>query len=203
MLKDGIYEQIVNNRINAELASLDLEKYDITLESLSADDARRVLSIYISYVVQQGLRYVREEYKSDQDREALISQIKLCNEIITEVAEYTNESDFEDNKILEEGEILTSLYSKLNSARSVVDKKAVRPETSITENTLFTGSPSEPSMMSELKKEIVSSDRVDLLVSFIKWSAIRPLRKELEEFVSRPGSKLRIITTTYTKASDY
>ena len=100
MLKDGIYEQIVNNRINAELASLDLEKYDITLESLSADDARRVLSIYISYVVQQGLRYVREEYKSDQDREALISQIKLCNEIITEVAEYTNESDFEDNKIL-------------------------------------------------------------------------------------------------------
>ena len=203
MLNDGIYEQIVNNRISTELANLSLDDYDISLESLKADDARRVLTIYISSVIQQGLRYIRESFNSEQDEEALIAQIKLCNDIIDEIAIHTEERDFEDNKILEKGEVLTALYNKLNSARSVRNLKNVRPETSITENMLFTGSPNEPSMMSELKKEILTSDTVDLLVSFIKWSAIRPLFKDFQEFTSRPGSRLRIITTTYTKATDY
>ena len=54
--------------------------------------------------------------------------------------------------ILEKGEVLTSLYEKLNSARSINTIKAVHPETSIIENALFTGSKNEPSMLSELKK---------------------------------------------------
>ena len=50
MLKNGIYEQIVNTRINKELQQLDREKYDIELEKLDGEDARRILTIYISYV---------------------------------------------------------------------------------------------------------------------------------------------------------
>ena len=203
MLSDGIYEQIINNRIDADLSELDQSNYDIFKESLKADDARRALSIYISDVIQKGLRCIRESFKTDQDKEAIIAQIELCNDIIDEIAEHIEVTGFDDNKILEKGEILTALYNKLNSARSVTNMRIVRPETSITENALFTGSPNEPSMMSELKKEIVTSDTVDFLVSFIKWSAIRPLMKELQEFTSRPGSRLRIITTTYTKATDY
>lgn len=92
---------------------------------------------------------------------------------------------------------------KMNSARSINTIKAVHPETSIVENALFTGSKNEPSMLSELKKEILSSDSIDLLVSFIKWSAIRPLLVELTAFTKREGVRLRVIATTYTQATDY
>lgn len=206
MLPSGIYEQIVNTRINAELSKLNPEQYDIQLESLDADDARRILTIYISYVVQQGLHFIRDSFSSKQDKEALIAQIKLCNDIVEEIALHTKEPDFEDNLILEKGEVLTSLYQKLNSARGIQSKanqKVQRPETSIIENALFTGSKNEPSMLSELKKEILTSDSVDLLVSFIKWSAIRPLLPELKEFTKRPNVRLRVIATTYTQATDF
>ena len=206
MLSSGIYEQIVNNKIHEELSKLDPLQFDVQLDSLDADDARRVLTIYISYVIQQGLHYIRDSFPSTKDKESLIAQIKLCNDIVEEVALHTKEPDFEDNLILEKGEVLTSLYRKLNTARGISNKakyNVVRPETSIVENTLFTGSKNEPSMLSELKKEILSSDTVDLLVSFIKWSAIRPLLPELTEFTSRPGTRLRIIATTYTQATDY
>ena len=206
MLSSGIYEQIVNNKIHEELTKLDPLQFDVQLDSLDADDARRVLTIYISYVIQQGLHYIRDSFPSTKDKESLIAQIKLCNDIVEEVALHTKEPDFEDNLILEKGDVLTSLYRKLNTARGISNKakyNVVRPETSIVENTLFTGSKNEPSMLSELKKEILSSDTVDLLVSFIKWSAIRPLLPELTEFTSRPGTRLRIIATTYTQATDY
>ena len=203
MLKNGIYEQIVNTRINKELQQLDREKYDIELEKLDGEDARRILTIYISYVINQALQYLRDSFPSSKENESLLAQIRLCNEIVQEIAEHTNEPEFEDNIILEKGEVLTSLYEKMNSARSINTIKAVHPETSIVENALFTGSKNEPSMLSELKKEILSSDSIDLLVSFIKWSAIRPLLVELTAFTKREGVRLRVIATTYTQATDY
>ena len=203
MLKNGIYEQIVNTKINRELQQLDLEKYNIELEKLYADDARRILTIYISYVINQALQYLRDSFPSSMESESLLSQIRLCNEIVREVAEHTKEPEFEDNLILEKGEVLTSLYEKMNSARSIRSVKAVHPETSIVENALFTGSTNEPSMLSELKKEILSSDSIDLLVSFIRWSAIRPLYTELKAFTKRDGVRLRVIATTYMQATEY
>lgn len=63
MLKNGIYEQIVNTRINKELQQLDREKYDIELEKLDGEDARRILTIYISYVINQALQYLRDSFR--------------------------------------------------------------------------------------------------------------------------------------------
>ena len=76
-------------------------------------------------------------------------------------------------------------------------KGVYRPsETSLEQ--LFTGSPK--SELDELRKEIRTADRIDLLISFIKWSGLRLILDDLKEFVKR--GQLRVITTSYTGATD-
>ena len=75
-----------------------------------------------------------------------------------------------------------------------------RPKTSISTSTLFTGN-SGPTLESELSREIRTSDEIDFLISFIKFSGLRLIYEDLVEFTKT--KKLRVITTSYMGASDY
>ncbi|MFZ5967409.1 MAG: DUF3427 domain-containing protein [Bacillota bacterium] len=201
MLKEGIYEEIINKKIMGELDTLGVDCYEIQKERLDVEEARKVLASYISFVTRRALRYVREDESDDE--EALLKQIKTCNDIISILCERLDQEEFEALKIGEKGEILTSIYSKMNSIKSIRKEKISRPITSIAQSTLFTGSHYEPSMLEEIKREILSSDSIDMLVSFIKWSGLRCIMEELKEFAENRGGKLRVITTSYMEATDY
>lgn len=72
---------------------------------------------------------------------------------------------------------------------------------------LFTAGKGSPSLLQEIRRELASADRVDILVSFITVSGVRKLRDVLEAITavgaaSAGTARLRILTTTYTGATE-
>ena len=72
---------------------------------------------------------------------------------------------------------------------------------------LFTAGKGSPSLLNEIRRELASSDRVDILVSFITVSGVRKLQDVLNAITARCASgqvqtHLRILTTTYTGATE-
>lgn len=193
MLKDGLYEQIINKGLETELSSTD--KLSATAPIDSAE-ASRVLAKYIAEVVEKGLDNVADNGGD------VNSQVALANRIISTIINETKENELDEMTVAERAEQLLALFDKKNSILAIDEKAAIiRPETSIAQSSLFTGAIHEPQMFTELKKEIISCNRIDMLVSFIKWSGLRLIMDELSAFTQN-GGELRIITTSYMGATD-
>jgi superfamily II DNA or RNA helicase/HKD family nuclease len=78
---------------------------------------------------------------------------------------------------------------------------ALRPQTPLADAALLTNARDEPSLAAELRAELASSSRVDLLCAFVKFHGLRLLEAELTEMAER-GVPLRVITTTYVGATE-
>ena len=192
MLHEGLYEQVISKELDKELSEDNDIKYDAA--PIDNAEAPSILSKYIAEVVEKGLMQVQGDDISEQ--------LLLANKIISAITEATGDVDFDSSSVDEKAQQLLAVVKKQNNIAALTDKINIpRPETSLSSSSLFTGSLNEPSMMTELKKEICSADRVDMLVSFIKWSGLRLIINELGDFTMK-GGKLRIITTSYMGATD-
>ena len=76
-----------------------------------------------------------------------------------------------------------------------------RPQVPLSQPALLTNSHSDPKLGAELRAELATADRVDLLCAFVKWYGLRVLETELAERRER-GVPLRVLTTTYMGATD-
>lgn len=157
-----------------------------------SEDIPSLLAHYLTPVLKKSLTIL------DEKHESVNIQIERCNEIINQLSLWTGEDYLNKCKVTPEGEILLSVSETEGHERRTTPTS--RPLTSLSQSSLFTGSRDEPSLLQELKAEIASADRIDMLVSFIKWSGIRLLMNELSSFCSY--GKLRVITTSYIGATD-
>ncbi len=196
MIELGLYEQLINKLISSKLESLDEHKFFIKQTILDKEEAAKYLGRYLSAIIQYALNTLPKE-------NSLEKQIKLCNKIIYLIRDEIKEKDFEENLLVTEGKLLSAIFAKFDAPFSDLDKhlKEITPYTRLSQSELFTGSNLGISLESELKKEILSADKICFLVSFIKWTGIRIFQKELIEF-TESGKELNIITTSYMGATD-
>lgn len=194
---DGIYEQLVTRLVAQRISALDRNSYYIETGVLDKEEASAFLAQHLSQTIKRALNQIKGENR-------LELQIEVANKIIHFLKEHLQNEALEDDLVAAEGELLKAVFSKVDAHFSdfKLQLKEITPYTRLTHSELFTGGNVGLSLESELRKEILSANGIDLLVSFIKFKGVIILEREFREFVNR-GGKLRVITTTYMGASDY
>jgi superfamily II DNA or RNA helicase len=193
---EGIYEELVTKLVSLKINELDKDSYYINESKIDKAEAAQILSRHIGKTVKHILSLISGDNAVEQ-------QIEIANKLIYFLSAELKKNELEDDLVSSEGRILKAVFSKIDAHFTDLDLrlKEITPFTRLIHSELFTGGNTGTTLESELRKEILSSDRIDLLVSFIKWPGIRILENELVEFTKR-GGKLRIITTTYVGATD-
>ena len=181
----GIYERLVDEFLHESLSRH--PELRTVFSKIDAEEQPSRYAAFLAKVLEQALR----EESDPQER------IDLCNRIITNITDKPNKSHFNGKRLITKDQSLLMEVTPLNYNKSGIP----RPYTSLSESSLFTGSPQEPQLAHELIEEMRSADSVDILVSFIKWSGLRLLIPGFEDLRDR-NIPVRLITTSYMGASD-
>jgi superfamily II DNA or RNA helicase/HKD family nuclease len=84
--------------------------------------------------------------------------------------------------------------------RDATAAPSVRPATAFAVSDLLVNGEGQPNIGSELRAELATAERVDLICAFVIWSGVIAVRDPLRELIER-GGRVRVITTTYMGAT--
>lgn len=196
-ISTGVYEQIINRLFLLKLNKVDAERFYIGKKLISKDDAVHILSKYLQHLIEVAFIGTPEDQDVDK-------YIEFVNSVIRTLGKEFNVDDTDLDLVDAQKSILTAVIDRTNCEYPDIEKhlRAITPVTSLSRSALFFGGRGPADMESELNKEILCADEICWVVSFIKTSGLNLLWNSLKKFTSE-GKYLRIITTTYTGATDY
>lgn len=187
----GLYEALVTRALHESLATPDLAA---GLRDLDPGAAPLYLARYVHDRVLQALKGVPK-------KDGLGRQITLVNQLLGLLGAEDEPVVDEGDHVLVPGRLLEWLVSTA-PAGLVEPAPPVRPKIPLSSSELLVNGRHDLSVASEVRRELQSADRVDLLISFLKFSGVRILQDELGDFLARRPGGLRVLTTVYTGATE-
>ena len=186
----GLHEQIVTRLLERNLEALEAHLNADRATLRDADAADR-LALHLSRVVERAI-----DALPDKQRARLGAD--LARRLIAELARDRALDQFADEAPVEPAETLRAINARLPDGRP---EEISQPLIPLLDTTLLTNAPGEPSVGHQLLAEIASTDRIDLVMAFIRRSGIRPLRESLKRHVEA-GRSFRVLTTVYTGSTE-
>lgn len=183
----GVYEKLITQHVHHELRQLKAMGWKAIDAEVSQESSPHVLARHVGEVVARRLSQLPANQR-----------VPFVNKILESLAAGADDqSDVEPISTVIEGprQLLALAEQEAPGAY------AIRPLTPLSETSLLTNSPEDLSLGAELRAELATADRVDLLCAFVKWYGIRVLEDALRAAKKR-GVPIRVITTTYMGATD-
>ncbi|MFE1440022.1 DUF3427 domain-containing protein [Streptomyces sp. NPDC058739] len=181
----GVYEELITDSLHDWIRGLEASGWKAIDAEVSEESAPHVLARFIGDAVAQRLSQLPRK-----------DQVSAANDIMKSLASSAPDPDAVASAIADGPRQLLGLAKP--EAPGVY---AIRPLTPLSETSLITNAPDDPNLGAELRAELATADRVDLLCAFVKWHGIRVLEDALRAARAR-GVEIRVITTTYIGATD-
>jgi HKD family nuclease len=202
-LQDGLYDLLLTEGLTRTLAELDPSRFDAS--ALKGEAAE-----FLSDVITRQLSTILDDVTGDGAEKAR-RQLELVNELLVMLRHRLAGNG--GNVSSASGDVVDLVASPLRVLRAVQRDQQfpVSPEIGLAVPWLFTAGKGSPSLLQEIRRELASSDQVDILVSFITVSGVRKLQDVLQQITAmgaqhqgqgQTKTRLRILTTTYTGATE-
>ncbi len=104
-MKDGIYEQLVNNELKNKLN--DSEYFYKTNTILnSPENAKNLITDYLKEVTRKAMDCIQENNVDIEDTERVLKEIEICNEILNILREKLNFDEYKCLDLSKDAEVL-------------------------------------------------------------------------------------------------
>ena len=158
---------------------------------VNAEASDRV-SRHISHLLAQAIEAIPESHRAQ-------SAVQLAADVLGHLQTLVGSSfDLRSEVPLDPGQVLQAILRRRPDGTADILE---RPLTPLLDTTVLTNAPGEPAVAHEVRAEVPSADRVDVLMAFIRWSGVRALVEALRRHCQF-GKPLRVLTTTYTNSTE-
>lgn len=207
LLPDGLYDQLLTDELTEHISRYRADH--VTLADLGAQAAPHKLVDALSEQVRKILQDIPADTGDDEEQggrqRRIGTQLELINGLLVSLRTELDQR-YPDGDHAGTIRLLASPARQLTSIHRERAAPAM-PDIGVAAPWLFAASRSSPSLLSELRHELSSSDRVDILMSFITVSGVRKIRDILQSMTATGAdgqcrTRLRVLTTTYIGATE-
>ncbi len=186
-MQPGLYEDLLSRALVGKLAELPDARI-AALAKIDAEDAHTAIAQYLEHLLVKSLGGLR-------GTEAVERQRRLVDRVIDVLAEELGAEWRGAFRLADPLQRLLAIHA---------GNPPARPDTPLARSALLTGNRRDPTLSSQLAREIETADHVDILCSFVRWSGLRLLLDALKQLTARPAERprLRLISTSYMGATD-
>jgi len=188
----GLYEALLTGRLEQVLERLPADRLVAQLtDLLDAESADRV-SRHVAQLLARAIDAAPE-------RERAAEGVRLATALLNRLQSLAATNLHLDQDVpLDPGRVLHALHRlRPDGTPDPIE----RPLTPLLDTTVLTNAPGEPAVSHELRAEVPSSDAIDVVMAFIRFSGVRSLLDALRQHC-RSGKALQILTTTYTNSTE-
>lgn len=203
-LPDGLYDLLLTEGLARSLAELAPSRADVSPLKGGATE-------FLTDAITRQLGTLLDDLPGE-DADKVKAQLELVNGLLVMLRQRLVGGVGEVGTG-PSADVIDLIASPLRVLRAVQRDQQfpASPEIGLGVPWLFTAGKGSPSLLQEIRRELASSDQVDILVSFITVSGVRKLQDVLQQITAMGAqptgqaprkTRLRILTTTYTGATE-
>jgi hypothetical protein len=175
-LPDGLNDLLLTEGLARSLATLDPSRADVSALKGGAAE-------FLTDVITRQLSTILDDVSGNEAEKAK-RQLELVNALLVMLRQRLARNNAEGASA--DGEVADLVAQPLRVLRAVQRDQQfpVSPEIGLGVPWLFTAGKGSPSLLQEIRRELASSDQVDILVSFITVSGVRKLQDVLQQITA-------------------
>ena len=190
----GLYERLITEDLKAAIAEQKALGRVSEENPLDVADGDQALARHVYGLVLRALRAVPRK-----KRPAV--QVALVNRIARVLKDGSPNAFAPGDRVVPPPAELWSIQESGATQGPRSARAPERPLVGLSASDLLVNARGEPSVGRAIEREIPSSDSIDLLCAFVRWTGLRVLDGALRRHCEL-GRRLRVITTTYIGATE-